>query len=69
MTEQEKADLDFYVDTMGNQTKIRVAQDLLSSVSDKDLNTPLKDAIRSLELARQQNHKILCTAQDRVYKF
>lgn len=69
MTDQERKDFIHYTELACNDVKIRQAQDMLKSIPAKDLNTPLKDALKSVELARQQNHKMLCTASDRVYGY
>lgn len=68
MDKQKFNDLQHLENIARNTVRIEAAQRLIDSVSDKDLNTNLKDAIRLLELARQTNHSMYCTTSDRVYR-
>ena len=68
MDKQKFNDLQHLENIARNTVRIEAAQELLDSVSDKDLNTNLKDAIRLLEFARQTNHSMYCTTSDRVYR-
>ena len=68
MTKQELDDHEFYVNLRLNVQKIELAQEILRRVHAIEINTPLKEAMASLEKARQLNHRYLCTAGERINK-